>query len=253
MILDRAFPYHIRKALLAGAAVALLAAGPVRAQLFGNIVFDPANYTQNVLSAARALQQITNQIQMLQNQAASLTNQARNLANLPYSSLSQIDQSITQTTSLLGQAQRISYDVNAINNAFTSTYPTRYSGSTSSQQLLTDARTRWQNARAAYQDAMRVQAGVVQNLQSTHSQIDALVNASQSAPGALQAAQSGNQLVALQTKQLADLTAVITASARAQSLDGARVVEAQEQAQTQTARFLNYGTGYQPGNAAMFH
>lgn len=253
MILDHASPYRIRKALLAGAAVALLAAGPAHAQLFGNIVFDPANYTQNVLSAARALQQITNQIQMLQNQAAALINQARNLANLPYSSLSQIDQSITQTTSQLSQAQRISYDVNAINNAFTTTYPMSYSGSTSSQQLLTDARTRWQNALAAYHDAMRVQAGVVQNLQSTHSQIDALVNASQSAPGALQAAQSGNQLVALQTKQLADLTAVMTATARAQSLDGARAVEAQEQAQTQTARFLNYGTGYQPGTAAMFH
>jgi P-type conjugative transfer protein TrbJ len=100
---------------------------------------------------------------------------------------------------------------------------------------------------------MRVQAGVVQNLQSTHSQIDALVNASQSAAGALQAAQSGNQLMAIQTKQLADLTAVMAAIARAQSLDGARTVEAQEQARTQTTQFLNYGAGYQPGNAQMFH
>jgi P-type conjugative transfer protein TrbJ len=244
---------RIRKALLAGVAVALLAVVPARAQLFGDIVFDPTNYTQNVLTAARELQQITNQIQMLQNQATSLINQARNLSNLNFSSLSQIDQSITQTTSLLGQAQRISYDVNAINTAFTTTYPTSYPGSTSSQQLLTDAQTRWQNALAAYQDAMRVQAGVVQNLQSTHTQIDALVNASQSAAGALQAAQSGNQLIAIQTKQLADLTAVMAAIARAQSLDGARTVEAQEQARTQTTQFLNYGAGYQPGNAQMFH
>jgi P-type conjugative transfer protein TrbJ len=190
---------------------------------------------------------------MLQNQATSLINQARNLQNLNFSSLGQIDQSITQTTSLLGQAQRISYDVSAINTAFTTTYPVTYSSSTSSQQLLTDAQTRWQNALAAYQDAMRVQAGVVQNLESTHSQIDGLVNASQSATGALQAAQSGNQLIAIQTKQLADLTAVMAAIARAQSLDGARTVEAQEQAQTQTTQFLNYGAGYQPGNAQMFH
>ncbi len=96
---------RIRKALLAGVAVALLAVVPARAQLFGDIVFDPTNYTQNVLTAARELQQITNQIQMLQNQATSLINQARNLSNLNFSSLSQIDQSITQTTSLLGQAQ----------------------------------------------------------------------------------------------------------------------------------------------------
>ncbi len=244
---------RIRKTLLAGVAIALLAVVPARAQLFGDIVFDPTNYTQNVLTAARELQQITNQIQMLQNQATSLINQARNLSNLNFSSLSSIDQSITQTTSLLGQAQRISYDVNAINQAFTTTYPVSYAVSTSSQQLLSDAQTRWQNALAAYQDALRVQAGVVQNLQSTHTQIDALVNASQSAPGALQAAQSGNQLIAIQTKQLADLTAVMAAIARAQSLDGARTVEAQAQAQTQTTQFLNYGAGYQPGSAQMFH
>ena len=243
---------RFRKALIAGAASALLAAAPARAQFFGDIVFDPTNYAQNVLTAARELQQITNEIQMLQNQATSLVNQARNLANLPYSSLNAIDQSITQTTSLLGQAQRVTYNANAINTAFASTYPTSYSGSTSSQQLLSDAQTRWQNALAAYQDAMRVQAGVVGNLQSTHAEIDALVNTSQSATGALQAAQSGNQLIALLTKQIADLTAVMTSIARAQSLDGARVLETEEQVRAQDEQFLNYA-GYQPGNAQMFH
>ena len=76
---------------------------------------------------------------------------------------------------------------------------------------------------------------------------------SQSATGALQALQSGNQLVALQTKQLADLTAVIAAIARAQSLEGARNVENQEQAQVQLSQFLNYGPGYQPQTVQMFH
>ena len=100
---------------------------------------------------------------------------------------------------------------------------------------------------------MRVQAGVVQNLDSTRAQIDGLVSSSQSATGALQAAQSGNQLVALQTKQLADLTAVMASIARAQSLDGARQAESQAQAQQQLKNFLNYGAGYQPGASQMFH
>jgi P-type conjugative transfer protein TrbJ len=118
---------------------------------------------------------------------------------------------------------------------------------------VADAQTRWQNSLAGFQDAMRVQAGVVQNLDSTRTQIDALVSSSQSATGALQAAQSGNQLVALQTKQLADLTAVIAAIARAHSLEGARTVESQEQAQQQLSRFLNYGQGYQSQTVQMFH
>jgi P-type conjugative transfer protein TrbJ len=100
---------------------------------------------------------------------------------------------------------------------------------------------------------MHVQAGVVQNLDNTRTQVNALVSSSQSATGALQAAQSGNQLVALQTQQLADLTAVVAAIGRAQSLNGARVVESQAQAQTQLTQFLSYGAGYQPQSVQMFH
>ena len=84
---------------------------------------------------------------------------------------------------------------------------------------------------------MRVQAGVVTNLNNTRTQINALVSSSQSATGALQAAQSGNQLVALQTTQLADLTALMASIARAQSLDAARTLETQAQAQAQTSQF----------------
>ena len=228
----------------------VVAAVPANAQW---IVFDPTNFSQNVLTAARELQQINNEIQGLENQATMLINQARNLASLPYSSLAQLEQSISQTQQLLAQAQRIAYSVASIDQAFTQIYPQAYSNGTSSQQLLADAQTRWQNSLAGFQDAMRVQAGVVQNLDSTRTQIDALITSSQGATGALQAAQSGNQLIGIQTKQLADLTAVMAAIARAQSLEGARNVESQEQAQQQLARFLNYGIGYQPGNAQMFH
>lgn len=250
--MTRVHKRRFKQLLAAGAAVLAL----VSTSEFADaqwIVFDPNNYVQNVLTAARALQQIDNQIQSLANEATMLTNDARNLANLPYSSLAQLDQSIQATQQLLAQAQRIAYDVSTINQAFTQTYPQSYSGSTSSQQLLADAQTRWQNARVGFQDAMVVQAGAVQNLDSTRSQIDALITASQSATGALQAAQSGNQLSALQTKQLADLTAVLAAVARAQSLEGARALEDQVQAQQQMQNFLNYGPGYQPGNAQMFH
>src|SRR3954452_12625015 len=83
----------------------------VSAQL---VVFDPNNYAQNVLTAARALQQINNQIVSLQNQAQMLVNQAKNLASLPYSSLQQLEQSIQRTQQLLAQAQRISFDIQQI-------------------------------------------------------------------------------------------------------------------------------------------
>jgi P-type conjugative transfer protein TrbJ len=241
-----------RAAFAASAAVIAVCAAtaPAHAQL---TVFDPVNFTQNVLTAARELQQVNNEIQSLENQATMLINQAKNLASLPYSSLAQLEQSITQTEQLLAQAQRIAYSVSSIDQAFTTAYPQAYSSSASSPQLLADARSRWQNSLAGFQDALRTQAVAVQNLDSTRTQISALVSSSQSASGALQAAQSGNQLVALQTKQLADLTAVMASIARAQSLEGARQVESQEQASVQLQQFLNYGPGYQPGAAEMFH
>jgi len=243
---------RLRTLLAVGAATLTLTVigMPARAQM---TVFDPTNYSQNVLTAARALQQVNNQIQSLQNEAMSLVNEARNLASLPYSALEPFRQSIGQTQQLLVQAQRIAYDVTSIDQAFTRAYPQSYSSATSSPQMLVDAQTRWQNSLAGFQDAMRVQAGVVQNLDRTRAQIENLVSSSQSAVGALQAAQSGNQLIALQTNQLADLTAVMASIARAQSLENARTVASQAQAREQLDRFLNYGSGYQPQTVKMFH
>src|SRR5208337_419467 len=187
------------------------------------------------------LQQVNNQIISLQNQTQMLLNQARNLVNLPYSSLQAIEQSIARTQQLLNQAQRIAYDINRIDQAFQRIYPQGYTGSTSSQQLIIDAQQRWQNSLAAHQDAMHVQAGVVQALDTTRSQSNALLSASQSATGSLQALQAGNQLIALQTRQLADLTALVAAQGRAQNLEGARSAANQTQAQQQLSRFLNAG------------
>jgi P-type conjugative transfer protein TrbJ len=138
-----------------------------------------------------------------------------------------------------GQAQMTVFD------------PSNYS-ETPSPQLVADAQTRWQNSLAGFQDAMRVQAGVIQNLDRTRAGIDALVSSSQSATGALQATQSGNQLIALQTNQLADLTAVMASIARAQSLESARAVASQAQAREQLQRFLDYGPAYQPQTVRMF-
>jgi P-type conjugative transfer protein TrbJ len=230
-------------------ATGLACSAPARAQMS---VFDFSNYSQNVLTAARTLQQVNNGLQSLQNEAMSLLNQARNLTSLPFSSLAQLQESIGQTQQLLSKTRRIAYDVSSIDQAFSQTYSQHYSASTSAAQLLADAQARWQNALTGFQDAMRVQAGVVGNLERTRASIDSLVSSSQSATGALQAAQSGNQLMALQISQLADLTAVMASIARARSLESARTVANQAQAREQLQRFLDYGPGYQPQTARMF-
>jgi type IV secretion system protein TrbJ len=188
----------------------------------------------------------------LQNQAQMLINQAKNLATLPFSSLLQLEQSIQRTQQLLSQAQRIAYDIQQIDRAFSTTYAPA-SSSISDQALITNAQTRWQNALAGLHDAMRTQATVVGNLNTNRTQMSALVTSSQGATGALQASQAGNQLLALQAQQLADLTAVVAAHGRAQNLESAQQAAAQDQGREQLRRFLTPSQGYHPTTVQMFH
>ena len=234
-------------------ALSPMLASPAHAQFgFGRIVYDPSNYAQNLLTAARTLEQINNQITSLQNEAQMLLNQARNLASLPYSSLQQLQQNVSRTQQLLGQAQNIAFEVGQIDQAFQSQYG-NVSLSTTDAQLVADARSRWENTVGGLQDAMRVQAGAVGNIDSNRAEMAALVGQSQGATGALQATQAGNQLLALQSQQLSDLIAVISANGRADALTEAERATAAEQGRIQRERFLTPGTGYQPGNAQMFN
>jgi type IV secretion system protein TrbJ len=241
-----------RRVILSAAAAAVVWAASPSSSSAQLVVFDPNNYTQNVLTAARELQQINNQIVSLQNQAQMLINQARNLARLPYSSLAQLQQSIQRTQDLLKQAQRLAYDVQQIDRAFATTYARTSSGMTS-QAMLGNAQARWQTSVAALQDALRVQAGVVGNLDAVKTESSNLVSASQGASGALQATQAGNQILALQSQQLSDLLATVAAQGRAQGLEAAQRTAAQDQGREQLKRFLTPGQGYQPSNVQMFH
>ena len=216
------------------------------------IVYDPTNYAQNLLSATRALQQINNQITSLQNEATMLINQAKNLASLPYSSLQALQQNVQRTQQLLSQAQNIAFDVQKVDQIFQTQYG-NVSLSATDGQLLADARSRWQNTVGGLQDAMRVQAGVVGNIDTNRTQMSELVGQSQSATGALQATQAGNQLLALQSQQLSDLVALLAANGRAGALTEAERAAAAEQGREQRRRFLTPGSGYQPGNAQMFN
>ncbi|MET1753879.1 P-type conjugative transfer protein TrbJ [Novosphingobium sp. RD2P27] len=236
-------------ALAVPVALSPMLASPAHAQW---IVYDPTNYVQNVLTAARTLEQINNQIQSLQNEAQMLINQARNLASLPHSSLQQLQQSVQRTQQLLSQAQNIAFDVQRIDQAFQQQYG-NVSLSATDQQLVADARTRWQNTVGGLQDAMRVQAGAVGNIDSNRAEMATLVGQSQGAAGALQATQAGNQLLALQSQQLSDLIAMMAANGRADALTEAERATAAEQGREQRRRFLTPGTGYQPGNAQMFN
>lgn len=236
-----------RLRLAVGALVTMLSTAPTTAQ----IVFDPNNYAQNVLTAARALQQINNQITSLANEAQMLLNQAKHLASLPTSVLSRIEDNFAEMKRLMGEADKLAYSVEDIERRFTASYRDFASGKTGAQQAAA-ARERWQQSLSAYEHALKAGAVAVGNIDGTHAQASTMVEASQSAVGALQAAQAGNQLLAVQARQMADLTALLAAQGRAEALEKSRQAAAQEQAREQLGRFLS-GTDYSPSTVRMFH
>jgi len=221
-------------ALLVSAASPMVVA-PATAQV-GGIVHDPRNYSQNILTAARTLEQINNQIKQLQNQATSLLNEARNLQSLPVSTLGELQAQIDQTKQLLSEAEGIAYDVTDIRKGFEQRYKgAAFSGPAAA--MVANAEARWKDSVGAFEDAMKVQAGIVSNMGGTRASISTIVGASQGATGALQAAQAGNQLLAIQSQQIADLAAVMTAQGRAEMLDAARAAAAEAEGRERFRRF----------------
>ena len=210
------------------------------------VVFDPSNYSANVLTAARTLTQINNQIQSLQNQAIALQNMAKNLQNLNFSSLGEMASALQRIDILMNQAQGISFNVNSTNAAFQLQYPQQYGAAVTSNQLVLDARSRWTNSMNAYQQTMTVQSQVVSNVQEDGGLLSELVTQSQGAVGALQVQQATNQLLALSTKQQLQIQNMMAAQFRAEALEQARNAESQEQGRASFQTFIGTGSAYTP-------
>ncbi|ENZ81607.1 MULTISPECIES: P-type conjugative transfer protein TrbJ [Caulobacter] len=228
-----------RRRLAVAVAASLLAAAPaIPSVAFAQFtVFDPTNYAQNVLQAARALQTINNQISSLQNEAQMLIGQAKSLASLPYSSLAALQAQVDRTRDLLAEAQGLAFDVSQIREAFRTQYGA-VDLSASDAVLTQRADARWGAAVAGFQDALKVQAGVVGGMGASRDQLANLVTQSQGAEGGLQAAQAGNQLLALQAQQLSDLLALSAAQGRAQALEAADRAAARADAKARFSKFM---------------
>lgn len=231
----------IHRAILLATALSITSLAPVQAQW---AVFDAQNYVQNLLQAARALQQINNQIQSLQNEAMMLQNMGTNLKSLKMSQLGTMVSALTQISNLMNQGQGIAFNVNATNTAFAQTYPPSYPAGTPQSTLAADALKRWQDTMAAFQQTLQVQAGVAQNVQADTATLTTITNASQGAVGNLQVSQATNQLLALSVKQQLQIQNLMAAQYRATSLDQARNAEAEAQAQSQFSTFLGSISAY---------
>ena len=113
------------------------------------IVFDPSNYSQNLLTAARALDQINNQLRGLDNQARLLINSTKNVTGLPASVAGELKAHIDEIDRLMAQAKGLSFEVEKTISQFETAYPRQYTAAASSDRMLQDAVARSRRCGAA--------------------------------------------------------------------------------------------------------
>ena len=130
-------------------------------------VFDASTLRRTCFEAARALQQINNQIQSLQNEAMMLQNMGKNLQSLNTSQLGTMASALNQISTLMNQAAGIAFNVSATQYGLHTDLSAKLSvRRRSTATLEADAQKRWQNSMAAFQQTLTMQAQVAQNVQA---------------------------------------------------------------------------------------
>jgi P-type conjugative transfer protein TrbJ len=199
-----------------------------------------------VLTAARTLQQINNQIQSLQNEASMLINQAKNLSKIDFPQLQAITEKLQAIDRLMGQAQGISFRVDGIDDQYRKLFPEQFDAALKRDGQVAAAKSRLDAQMSAFRQTMGVQSQVVENVQADAQTLSELVSKSQGAEGALQVTQATNQLLALTAKQQFQIQNLMAAQYRAQSVEQARRAQAEIDGRARTRKFLGTGSAYTP-------
>ncbi|KFG88650.1 putative conjugal transfer trbj signal peptide protein precursor [Sphingobium herbicidovorans NBRC 16415] len=229
--------------LLAAAAIPalLLAVPPATAMP----VFDQANYSQNLLTAARTLKQIDQQIRQLQNEAQMLANMDKHLKRVDFPELEKLKDNLARVDALMEKAEGIDFGVDQLDARMAALFPKDFSGLPRSASVA-NAKARLDTAMASYRRTLAVQSRIAADVKADAAVLADVAARSSSAEGSLQAQQATNQLLALAAKQQMQLQQMMAAAYEADMIDRARAAQSAAEARERTRRFLGDGKAYTP-------
>ncbi len=228
------------------AASVILAACIATTDTRGLTVFDPINYEQNLLTAVRTLESIQNQVRQLQNQAEQLLRMNSNLQPLSGGIGTELQTTLAQLRVRISEGDALAMKVRETDAAFERLYPKTFADTVSSDELLRAARNRWEEAHASYRRAALLQGQESEAIDGDWRLLDRVLLRSQDAVGALQVAQAGNELTALNVKQALQLQALLAAQQRADTAERLRGMVAEEEARQRFRTFIGNGRAYAP-------
>lgn len=201
------------------------------------VVHDPSNLVQNALSAARSLEQISNQVAQITNQIRQLENDARNLTRLGDTLAPELMTRLRDMERLIRESGGLALSVSETRERLQTLYTGDYRNTdVAARAQLAGAQL--DAARTALQRSLLVQAKAAEQLIEDQPALERLTAASTNATGALAAQQAANELLAFQVEQSMRLQQLLVAASRAEALQRASELEARAQGRAQHQHFF---------------
>ena len=241
---NRAARRRAARGVLTALALGLLVATALPARTHALTVFDPLNYQENLLSAARALEQINNQVRLLQGQAQVLLRMDQNLLRLGGTLSPDLQRALAGIQGRLRDGAGIALQLRATEAAYERLFPRQVSAALSTDDMLKAAKSRWEEQYAALHRAALLQGQIADGLEGDTRLLGDALARSRDAAGALEAAQAGNELTALNVKQSLALQGLLAAQHRADTIAKARELAAEDEARQRFKTFLGSGRAY---------
>lgn len=181
------------------------------------IVFDPSNFSQNILQAIRSLESNLNEARMIANQVQQLANDLRNLEKLPRNIVEDFRAQFQELFSAVGSVHGLIQNLSNLQSKFDVLYPD-YMGHHSpvpGEEFSEKAEEWLRESRAMMLQSSITGAKVLEDLPRTHRRLEELLADSGDAIGILQATQAGNQIAATVAGNLSNLSAQLATNAQA--------------------------------------
>src|SRR5262245_4757994 len=213
----------------------------VNAQL---TVFDPANYSQNLATATRALEQINNQVRQLQNQVLMLQRMDQNLVRLGSTISPDLQRTLGDIQAQLRAGEGIALGLQSTQSGYDQLFPRQVSSNLSTADVVRNAQSRWNEEYAAFRRAALLQGQIADSIDTDTRLLGGAMARSRNAAGALEATQAGNELTGLSVKQALALESLLAAQHRALAVSRARDLATEDEARQRFKSFIGTGTAY---------
>jgi len=238
---------HLKRTVSAAVLSLGLILGAVPQNADARVVFDPWNYRQNILTAVRSLSEVNQQIEQLRNEAQMIVKMDLDLTKLGSTISPELVQTLGELKTLMDQGNAIRMQVEETNTEMQRLFPDEFAETLNGDDIVRDAKARWDQTLSAYKRSASLQAKVSENVEQDSNLLETLLGRSRTAVGNLQASQAGNELSGLGVKQSLQLQQLMAAQYRADTMERSRRMAAEEEARVRFKTFLGNGSSaYSP-------